>query len=196
MTRNATYDTHKRNIYWEKDLKNFINYRGRWKRTNWYCYCKKKNIKARLFQARSMDPTPFPHPSLAWYIYIYISKYIYFSFLYMGKCPTFMSTRTTVKRELPKPVSIAFFSVLVRVTTSSQDAILFSLCSSDNHLSRKHLFTTLLSLPVWGTGQMWNWIVMTVSDFYFYFEILYWIMYILNNAIILPVCNICVEISL
>lgn len=39
-------------------------------------------------------------------------------------------------------------------------------------------------------GEMWNRIVMTVSDLYFYFKILYWIVYISNNAIILPVCTL------
>lgn len=75
----------------------------------------------------------------------------------------------------------------------SQDAILLLLVSSDNHLSRKHLFISLLSLPVWGTGQMWNCIRFFIFISRFYIELC---LYPINDAIILSVCNICVEIWL
>lgn len=68
-----------------------------------------------------------------------------------------MSTRTTVKRELPESgVQRLFFCFSPSDDEQPGCNPFFLLCSSDNHLSRKHLFTTLLSLPVWGTGQMWN----------------------------------------
>lgn len=151
-----------------------------------------------------MDPRLLlPLSLLAWYLY----------FLLFGeqkKPRENIFTRITEKRELPESgvLSTFYFMFCSFFISSSTNGnaqtrcnlflFVFLLCSSDNHLSPKHLFYyTILSLPVWVLVNMWNWIVMTVSDFYFYFKILYWIMYILNNVIILPVCNIiCVETCL
>lgn len=78
-----------------------------------------------------------------------------------------------------------------------QDAILFLLCVHQTIiLSRKHLFLIHFCHCLWGTWsknveQNRLWLYQN-----FIFEILYWIMYISNNAIILPVCNIRVEICL
>jgi len=101
----------------------------------------------------------------------------------MGKCPTFiMSTRTTVKRELPETGVHRLF--ICFSPSDDEQPGCNPLFLYVHHQTIIWVVSTFLlhflSLPMWGTGQMWNWIVMTVSDFYFYFEILYWIMYILN----------------
>lgn len=77
---------------------------------------------------------------------------------------------------------------------------LFTLCSSDNHFeSYKHLFKYTSVTACVGYGFKKNderdrlWLY---QIFIFIFKILYWIMYSSNNAIILPVCNIRVEICL
>lgn len=90
-----------------------------------------------------------------------------------------------------------FFFLLIIFNSSgnaqrSQDAILLLLVSSDNHLSRKHLFFHCCHC-LCGVLVKCG----TVSDFLFLFrDFILNYAYILNNAIILPVCNICVEIWL
>lgn len=83
---------------------------------------------------------------------------------------------------------VALYSPSAGQTPRSQAAIVFSVLQTI--IFRKHLFLHFCYClcGYWLCER----IVMTVTDFYFYFKILYELC-ISNDAIILPVCNICVE---
>lgn len=153
-----------------------------------------------FFKRFQWTPHLSPTPSLAWYIYLNIYFFLWnlFFFVY-GEMPyvyyVYQDHREEgiTRNRCPSPFFFCFSP-----SDDEQPGCnpLFLYVHQTIIWVVSTFLLHFLSLPMWGTGQMWNWIVMTVSDFYFYFEILYWIMYILNNAIILPVCNICVEISM